>query len=161
MLDSRSKRKYGSEYDSAILEQWKTFVEMADSNTEKRNNSNNLFIAINSAFLAAVTFAGDKKSIVLSSVGIIVCVLWLISIRSYKQLSEVKYSIINEIEKKLPIAPFTYEWEKLQREQKYIGLTSVEKFLPKIFLALYLFVICIPIMKMVFPLICNQLGGAL
>ena len=38
-LESVSKEVYGDNYDSVVLEQWKTCVEMANSNTEKRTNS--------------------------------------------------------------------------------------------------------------------------
>ena len=39
---------------------------MANCNTDKRNTSNNVFITINSAVLAIVTFSLDYKSILLS-----------------------------------------------------------------------------------------------
>ena len=133
---------------------------MANSNTEKRNNANNLFITINSALFAVITFAWDYKSILLSIIGIVVCVLWLSSIRSYKQLSSVKYDIVNEIEKKLPLAPFTYEWEKLKLEHNYVGLTRIENVLPWLFLVLYAVAIIYPILKLILNLLCPCVGGA-
>lgn len=160
MLESCDKKDYGEGYDAAVLEQWKTCVEMANSNTEKRNNANNLFITINSALFAVITFAWDYKSILLSIIGIVVCVLWLSSIRSYKQLSSVKYDIVNEIEKKLPLAPFTYEWEKLKLEHNYVGLTRIENVLPWLFLVLYAVAIIYPILKLILNLLCPCVGGA-
>ena len=68
-LESVSREDYGADYDSVVLEQWKTCVEMANSNTEKRTNSNNIFITINAALLAVVSFSMEYKSIVLSVVG--------------------------------------------------------------------------------------------
>ncbi|XOQ45172.1 MAG: SLATT-5 domain-containing protein [Clostridium sp.] len=136
-LESVSQEQYGSEYETAVLEQWKTCVEMANCNTEKRNNSNNIYISINSAIFAVITYTLNYKSILLSIIGIFICVLWINSINSYKKLSSVKYHIINEIEAKLPLAPFAYEWEKLKNEQKYKKLTKTEKRLPGLFIALY------------------------
>lgn len=107
-LDSISKKKYGQNYDETVLEQWKLCVEMANANTEKRTNSNNIFITINAALLAVVSFSLEYKSIILSVVGIAVCVVWLCSIESYKKLSSVKYHIVNDIEQRLPLKPFTY-----------------------------------------------------
>ena len=46
-LKSASYEKHEEVYDAVILEQWKACVEMANSNTEKRTNSNNIFITIN------------------------------------------------------------------------------------------------------------------
>lgn len=148
-LFSGKRENFGEAYDSLILEQWKTCVEMANSNTEKRTNSNNLFITINSALFAVATFTLDYKSIILSVVGIVVCILWLNSIESYKKLSSVKYHIVNEIEGMLPLSPFTYEWDKLKNEQKYLGLTKIEKVLPWIFLALFSVSIVWPLLKAV------------
>lgn len=160
MLESVNKNNYGESYDAVVLEQWKTCVEMANSNTEKRNNANNLFITINAALFTVVTFAGDYKSILLSVIGIVVCSLWLTSIRSYRQLSQVKYDIINEIEKQLPLAPFANEWERLRLEHNYVGLTKIEKFLPWLFLVLYAMAILWPLGKFLLTLLCPCMGGS-
>lgn len=154
MLESRCKHKYGSEYDLALLEQWKTFVETAERNTEKRSNANNLFIALNSALLAIVTFTGEYKSLIFSVIGIIICNLWIKSIQSYKQLSDVKYGIINEMETKLPLSPFTYEWELLNKRNTYAGLTKIEMILPKVFIAVYALALLLPVLKYFISVIC-------
>ena len=158
-LESVSKEVYGDNYDSVLLEQWKTCVEMANSNTEKRTNSNNIFITINAALLAVVSFSLDYKSIILSVVGIAVCIVWLYSIENYKKLSSVKYHIVNEIEDRLPLAPFSYEWEKLNNERKYIGLTRIEKVLPWLFAFLYVISILWPILKWIVAIVCTCKGG--
>ena len=158
-LESVSKEVYGDNYDSVLLEQWKTCVEMANSNTEKRTNSNNIFITINAALLAVVSFSLDYKSIILSVVGIAVCIVWLYSIENYKKLSSVKYHIVNEIEDRLPLAPFSYEWEKLNNEKKYIGLTRIEKVLPWLFAFLYVISILWPILKWIVAIVCTCIGG--
>ena len=160
MLESIKKDEYGDGYNSAVMEQWKTCVEQANSNTEKRNNSNGLFITINTGLFAVITFTGDNKSFLLSVVGIVVCILWFNMIRSYQQLSRVKYDIVNEIEAKLPLAPFTHEWEKLKLEHDYVGLTKIEKAIPRVFLFLYVVAIIWPLLKLIIPLICPCCGGA-
>lgn len=160
MLESVKREEYGGDYNNTVLEQWKTCVEQANSNTDKRNNSNSLFITLNVALFAVVTFTWDYKSILLAVVGIIVCVLWLNMIRSYRQLSRVKYDIINEIEKKLPLAPFGHEWEKLKLEHNYIGLTTIEVVIPWLFLALYALAIIWPLSKYLLYLICPCISGA-
>ena len=158
-LDSISKKKYGQNYDETVLEQWKLCVEMANTNTEKRTNSNNIFITINAALLAVVSFSLEYKSIILSVVGIAVCVVWLCSIESYKKLSSVKYHIVNDIEQRLPLKPFTYEWCTLKNEKKYIGLTKIEKTLPCLFILLYVISIVLPIIKWLPTIICTCKGG--
>ena len=153
-VESVSKEEYGETYASVVLEQWKTCVEMANSNTEKRTNSNNIFITINAALLAVVSFSLDYKSIILSIVGIAVCAVWLCSIENYKKLSSVKYHIVNEIECQLPLAPFSDEWDRLKNEKQYIGLTKIEKVLPWLFIFLYTVSIVWPLVKWISTIIC-------
>lgn len=153
-LKSASYEKHEEVYDAVILEQWKACVEMANSNTEKRTNSNNIFITINAALLAVISFSLDYESIALSIVGIAVCIVWLNSIESYKKLSSVKYDIINEIELQLPLRPFTYEWERLSNEN-YLKLTKIEKALPILFVVLYSIAILLPILKWLPTIACN------
>lgn len=158
-LNSVSREEFGEQYNTVVLEQWKTCVEMANSNTEKRTNSNNIFITINAAILAIISFSLDYKSIILSIVGIAVCVVWVFSIESYKKLSSVKYHIVNEIEEQLPLKPFTYEWDTLNSEKKYPGLTKIEKVLPWLFIILYGVSILWPILKWAIMIVCNCQRG--
>ena len=153
-LKSKRVSRCRGNYDAAILEQWKTCVEMANANTEKRNTANNVFITINSAILAVVTFSLDYKSILLSIIGVVICILWMKTIKSYTQLSRVKYDIINEMEKYLPMQPHIYEWQKLQKD-KYVGLTKIEKLLPIVFIILFSGAILYPIIKEFWPCIKN------
>lgn len=158
-LKTIDPEKYSGNYSELVLDQWKTCVEAATSNSEKRNNSNSIFITINSALVAFITYSLNFKSILLSAIGVIICLLWKQSINNYKLLSSVKYHIINEIEQSLPLDPFTYEWEKLKKEHNYKGLTIIESFLPWLFLAVYLISILFPILKVLIPIICPCLGG--
>ena len=70
------------------------------------------------------------------------------------------YDIINEIEKQLPLAPFTNEWERLRLEHNYVGLTKIEKFLPWLFLTLYAAAILWPLVKFLLTLLCTCIGGS-
>ena len=154
-LESKSRKKYEGDYDATVLEQWKTCVDMANSNTEKRNTANNVYITINAAILAIVTFTLDYKSILLSIVGILICALWIKTIRSYTKLSKAKYDIVNEIEKKLPLQPFTCEWKELNKVG-YTGLTKIEFVLPVVFIVLFAIAIVFPFLKAVWPCIVNM-----
>ena len=132
------KVEYGGQFNEHILEQWKTCTEMANYNSERRINSNNIYIAINAAIIAFTTFSLDYKSIIMSVVGIIVSILWRNTIKSYKELNKVKYRIINEMEKMLPLSPFEYEWKLINEEGKYKRFTHLEACLPCIFIVFYI-----------------------
>jgi len=101
-IENLKSEEYGEQYKDHLLEQWKTCVEMANCNSERRISTNNVYITVNAAIIALISFTFDYKSILLSMVGAIVSILWLNSIISYKKLNSVKYQIINEIEKSCP-----------------------------------------------------------
>lgn len=120
-----------------LLAQWQTCVEMANSVSQRRDTMNNIFITLNLAIMAAVSIVWDIKSILILVAGIVVCVLWLLLIRNYKQLNTAKFDVINKIEKKLPSQPFCDEWEKLKGNKKYMDGTKLERCLPIMFIVLY------------------------
>lgn len=148
-------QKRNIEEKTMLLEQWKTCVEMANSNAEKRNNANSIFITINTALLAIIPFSLTSKSIILSVVGIIICVLWIRTITSYKKLSKVKYGIISEMENQLPVAPFSMEWVKLKKEENYTNLTKTERVIPWLFIAIFSSSIVIPLAKKTIEFFCE------
>ncbi|MBM7021924.1 hypothetical protein [Treponema sp. Marseille-Q4523] len=123
--------------DELLLAQWQTCVEMANSISQRRDTMNNIFVTLNLAIMAAVSIVWNIKSILILVAGIVVCVLWILFIRNYKQLNAVKFEIINKIEKGLPYQAFNEEWEKLKSSKKYMDSTKLEKFLPIMFIILY------------------------
>lgn len=131
MADSIEKLKSG-------IEQWKTCVDMANKNSEKRNSANALFVTINSGLIAAISVVGNTRTFMLAFVGVFICWEWKKLLRSYAELNCVKYEIINKIEEDLPYKPFSDEWAMLQ-ERGYVGLCSVEGMIPWVFIALYLY----------------------
>ena len=51
--------------------------------------------------------------------GILLCLLWILFIKNYKQLNSAKFEVINRLELQLPARPFNNEWETLQKSKKY------------------------------------------
>lgn len=127
----------GEDRENLIVEQWSKAVEMADTTIDKRINSTNVYITIEAALIAVMSFVKDWINYVVPIVGITVAVIWLLSIRSYKSLSKIKYTVINEIEEMLPIKPFKYEWELLIANKEYKHVTTLERCLPIIFGVLF------------------------
>lgn len=117
---------------------------MADKISERRNNTNNFFLTLNSGLVAfSVLFQYDKE-ISVAIVGLFVSVLWIQSIANYKKLNSNKFKIINELEKELPTQPFNYEWHILGRGndiEKYKRVTEIEKIIPKLFIAIYIWLL--------------------
>lgn len=129
--------KEKEESNSQLLQQWQTCVEMANSVSQRRDNMNNLFVSLNLAIIAAVSFAWDMKSLLILTAGIELCILWLFFIRTYRLLNKAKFDVINEIEKQLPSQPFNTEWMRLKENKKYKNATDLERVLPGTFIVLY------------------------
>ena len=123
-----------------IICQWQTCVEMANSVSQRRDLTNNIFITINLALIATVSFKSDFKSIFVLTAGIALCILWKVFINNYKYLNKVKFEVIHELEKNLPVKPYTDEWKKLNKlkeSKKYRDGTKLESILPILFVIIY------------------------
>ena len=123
-----------------ILSQWQTCVEMANSVSQRRDLTNNIFITINLALIAAVSSKFDFKSIFVLTAGIALCILWKVFINNYKYLNKVKFEVIQELEMNLPVKPYTEEWgklNKLKESKEYRDGTKLESILPILFVIIY------------------------
>lgn len=135
-----SKRKPN---EDLILAQWQTYVEMANSVSQRRDTMNNVFITLNLALLAAVSLVWDIKSLYIIIVGIVMCIIWGFFIRHFRLLKTSKFKVIVQLETKLPEAPFNDEWKDLMSTKKYVDGTDLEMLLPITFSAMYFVAIII------------------
>ena len=77
----------------------------------------------------------------LALVGLIICVIFWVLLRSYKQLNTGKFKVIHEIEQRLPLALYNYEWKILEegRNKKvYYPFSHVELLIPWVFGFIYI-----------------------
>lgn len=122
---------------SILLSQWQTCVEMADSVSQRRDATNNIFVTLNLAIMAAASFAWSIKSVFVLLIGIALCILWARLIKNYKMLNAQKFKVILELEKSLPSQPFGDEWKQLKDNKKYNEFTKLEGFLPLCFVVVH------------------------
>lgn len=123
--------------EDTLLSQWQTCVEMANAVSERRDTMNNLFVTLNLAIIATISFMWDTNTIALLAAGIIVCIVWILFIRNFRELNKAKFEVINKIETHLPVAAFDDEWQFLIKSKKYIEGTKLEKCMPLAFCILY------------------------
>lgn len=140
-----SPETYGPDYRQHLLEQYKLFVESADRVSERRTSANNYLLTVNAFLVTLYGLAagwGDNRAwaFVVPVAGVLVCITWLVLIRSYRNLNTAKFKVIHELEEQLPAALFDREWEHAQRGEgkAYKPLTHVEPYIPFVFAALYL-----------------------
>ncbi|WP_116247015.1 hypothetical protein [Nocardiopsis sp. FIRDI 009] len=139
----------GEKYQNAVLDQYKTYVEMADRISARRSLTNTFFLTLNSAVVTALaTLAGPAWHDVaapLLAAGLVIlltqCLTWFFTVRSYRQLNSAKYTVIGALEKRLPALTYSEgEWLALGEGRdwrRYLPLTQVEQSVPLIFAASY------------------------
>ena len=112
---------------------WQTCVQMAHSASQRRDTMNNLFVTLNLAILAAISWLWDTKTIFLCAAGMIICTVWILYINNFKRLNAAKYQVIIDLEEKLWITPMKDEWEILGKTKRYLEGTKIERILPLAF----------------------------
>ena len=122
------------------LAQWQTCVEMANSISQRRDTTNNLFVTLNIALITAISFIWDLKTIFLSIIGVIFCIIWILLINNFKQLNKEKFAVISDIERDFAHKPFYDEWELLKCNEKYRDSTKIERALPIVFILVYIII---------------------
>ncbi len=134
---------------ATMLEQYKIFLATSEAVVDRRQSTNNFYITVNSALLAfyGVIAALDVEiyikaimGAIFSVVGMILCISWMRIITSYGNLNGSKMTIINLIEKKLPLSLYAAEWAALSdklNKKRYVPFSSAEKSTPRLFCAIY------------------------
>ncbi|MFL5728797.1 MAG: hypothetical protein ACJ75J_04845, partial [Cytophagaceae bacterium] len=121
------KNQYGDKYREHLFEQYKLFVETSQKVTDKRAAANNFFLTANTAIVSFMGFSFsvfkeyfEYPTILFSVTGILLCVFWINTIITYRQLNTGKFSVIHQLESQLPARLFCYEWKILGegKEQK-------------------------------------------
>ena len=132
-LFNTDEDNYGSNYRNDLLEQYKLYVELTDRINERLHQSNSFFLSINLAAvggLGYVMFGIDSPQIhkhviivisliMFSYLAMIFCGAWVESIRSYSELRERKFKIIDSIEERLPLALFCAESKLLESKKSW------------------------------------------
>ena len=156
---------------STILELYKTAVEMADRTSARRAGANSFFLTVNTALAAVVGIVSSARKpsphgtvssfdapglFITAIAGIVLAFAWWMLLRYYRRLNAAKFQVINKIEERLPVRPYTDEWAILRpapasaeqrrsrwnrwwrREVKHREATVVEQLIPFVFMGIYL-----------------------
>jgi hypothetical protein len=137
------------------LELYKLAVEMADRVSARRTTANGFFLTLHAAVTTAVGFAAPAAipddsgatgyaAVVTAAGGVVLAVTWWLLLRSYRDLNRAKFLVINDLEKRFPVAIFAEEWRALGKDEPvqwwrgaYTEQGFVERVVPAVFAALY------------------------
>lgn len=144
-LIRHTRESYGECFKAHLFEQYKLYVESSEKISERRVAANNYLLTINSilvtlyGFLAASPYR-SSWAVLVPVAGILVSLTWYRIITSYRELNTVKFKVIHELEREMPAALYEYEWHKAEegRGKAYRPLTHLERWVPMVFVVLYL-----------------------
>lgn len=166
-LFQADETRYGSSYKEHLFEQYKLYVHSAEKISDRRQKSNEFFLALNTAVITVIGFSIGKENlripssfyILVSLTGVIICYFWYRIITSYMGLNGGKFSVIHSIESQLPLSLYETEWNALgegQDKKKYWPFTHIELNIPWIFIIFYSSVFlkyCIPLIILIYPVL--------
>lgn len=112
--------------EEITFQQYKMYTEQKEKFIDRSFHSNKFYLGLVIVLVLlmfltkGLTFAfGLTSTLVFCFAGVAVCILWWINIDSYNFLIKVKLSnVIEEIEKRLPVQPYTLEFATIQDLKK-------------------------------------------
>ena len=113
-----------------LTDQYKLYVESTQKISDNRISTVNFMLVLLSSLIVIITaFLDDKTTgFPVSSGwnGIVICIYSTIMVWQFEKLNSLKFAVINELEQKMPLRLYCYEWELMAKERKYIGLAKME-----------------------------------
>lgn len=137
-----------------LFKQYQICVDMADRISQRRMSTNKFYSALVSAILTVILsvfkdslLSKDNQLAVFlfGLLGVSICIIWFLNIKSYKTLNSAKFKVILEQEKQLACPAYAKEWEILdngKKPQKYITFSKIESYVP--------FILSLPFWAMLF-----------
>lgn len=112
--------------EDIIFQQYKLYSQQKEEFINRSFMTNKFYLALIIALLVIMfltknyTFVyGMTSSLIFSGAGMAICSLWYMNVDSYNFLIKIKFSkVLDEIEKKLPVKPYTDEYEAIRDFKK-------------------------------------------
>jgi len=142
---------------SQFLDLYKMMVASSETLVGRRQGANTFFLSINGFLLTAIglfiSLSGQARlqavgTLVLGITGALTAWVWRTLLISFGQLNTGKFTVINEMEKRLVAGIYSAEWEALQHAKNkrvYRTFTSREVMIPQVLGIIYILVMLISI----------------
>lgn len=123
--------------DELIFREYRLYAEQKENFIDRNFKTNRFYMISFVAIIFAMIFTGNvvfmtklSATLVFSLIGIAVCALWWMNVDSYNTLIKIKFSnVLEKIEEKLPVKPFTDEYEGIQefKSKKVFMFSDIQK----------------------------------
>ena len=138
--------------DELIFREYKTYCEQKENFIDRNFKTNKFYMAAIVVLVFAMIYTGNiiflnkiTATLVFAFFGVSVSAMWWMNVDSYNTLIKIKYaSVIEKIEEKLPVKPFTDEYEGIEefRSNKVFMFSDIQKIIAAIS-ALFFFAVCV------------------
>lgn len=131
-----------------IIEIYKLHTELSDRISQRRGQSNQFYTTLLTTLMGVIGFSMAQKPDfffiirIIAITGILISLVWMLNIRSYKVLNLSKFMILQELEEKMPFQFFKKEYEKIKQQKKYLNQSNVEMIIPFIFAIIFFIILC-------------------
>lgn len=134
--------------DDPKLAMFELYLGTAETVGDRRSQANAWMLSVNSAIVGLYGYLQTDKLAVptgqraiwfwaIPAAGIIVCASWTVLLTSYRKLNRAKFTVLQEIEKDLPLQPFKRERDVYTADHRR-SLSYIETAIPSCFVLLYL-----------------------
>lgn len=151
--------------DELIFNEYKSYCAQKE-NFINRNFSTNKFYMVSVVVLIfALIYTNNviflnkiSATLVFSLLGISVSALWWMNVDNYNTLIKIKYAnVIEKIEEKLPVKPFTDEYQGVEEyKKKSVFMFSDIQKLISAGVSLFFFAVCVSELTPIFISLCTK-----
>ena len=158
--------------DYIIFEEYKMYTEQKENFIDRNFKTNKFYMASVVVLIFSMIYTNNvmflntiSATLVFALLGTAVSSLWWMNVDSYNTLIKLKYAdVIEKIEEKLPVCPFTDEYKSIEqyKKKKIFMFSDMQKFISAI-VALFFFAVCIselsPICATIFSRVISLKSG--
>lgn len=146
--------------EEILLQQYNIYTNQKENFVERSFFTNKFYLVLLLLLILTMYLTKDcsfiygiTSTLVFSAAGMIICTLWWINVDSYNFLIKVKLSkVIEEIEKRLPIQPYTREFEiitDLSKRKREFLFADIQKGLAVLAFLLFLFLFSYEVLNII------------
>jgi len=138
--------------DYIVFQEYKMYTDQKENFIERNFKTNRFYMLAVIGLILIMIYTNNiiflhkcSATLIFSFFGIAVSSLWWMNVDSYNTLIRIKYAnVIEKIEEKLPIHPFTDERQEIEnyRNKKIFMFSDIQKFI-SIIAALFFFAIMV------------------
>lgn len=136
--------------EEILFSQYKLYAEQKEEFVNRSFCTNKFYLFTVLAIILVMFLTKDlsfiyglSSTLIFSTAGMIICFLWWINVDSYNFLIKVKLSkVLEEIEKQLPVQPFTQEFTAIKdykKSKREFLFADIQKGLAIVVFLLFLF----------------------